>query len=84
MNEEQKKSHKESQEKIYEAHKDDAPEGEDFIDDLIYFGINDPSGFALKVPSESLSIIIGKNTETLKMLVNMSGVTSIKIANEGI
>ena len=36
------------------------------------------------VPNDCIPIIIGKNNETLKMLINMSGVKNIKIANEGI
>ena len=36
------------------------------------------------MPNESLAIIIGKNSDTLKMLKNMSGVHKIQIANEGI
>jgi hypothetical protein len=38
----------------------------------------------MRVPNESLAIIIGKNSDTLKMLKNMSGVQKIQIANEGI
>ena len=38
----------------------------------------------MMIPNDCLPILIGKNNDTLKMLVNMSGVENIKIANEGI
>jgi hypothetical protein len=37
----------------------------------------------MKIPNDSVAILIGKNAETLKMLRNMSSVEAIRIANEG-
>jgi hypothetical protein len=36
------------------------------------------------VPNDCLALIIGKNSDTLKMLKNMSNVSRIQIANEGV
>lgn len=56
---------------------------EDVIDQILQYQRDDPSAYSLMVPNDCLAIVIGKNCETLKMLINMSGVDQIKIANEG-
>lgn len=38
----------------------------------------------MPVPNECLALIIGKNSDTLKLVKNLSGVKKIQIANEGI
>lgn len=73
-NEEQKVTLLEQHNKVYEAQKNDALEPEEMVESIIHFGPSDPNAYSMKVPNESLAIIIGKNSDTLKMLENMTGV----------
>lgn len=58
-------------------HKLDAPEPEDIVEEIIRVGAGDPTAYVIPVPNESLGLLIGKGSNTLKMLKNMSGVDRI-------
>jgi len=84
QSDEQREALLEQQQRIYEAHKLDPVEGEDVIEEIIRIGPGDHQSYVVAVPNDSLGLLIGKNSDTLKMIKTMSEADRLQIANEGV
>jgi len=74
LQDEELSKHKELVDDVYQKFKYDPNDPEEIIKEIIQINSDNPEAYVMPVPNECLALIIGKNSDTLKLIKNLSGI----------